>query len=102
MGRIILSEEKRCSLMRSAGRGDFRAGREVFYDVAPALPLVRSHGDDEGYLHFIRLPDLVADALAGEIDGDGHVLPPQACASFIAWLLASGSTIAIMSSVAGA
>src|SRR3989338_10768186 len=54
-----------------------RAGREVFHDVAAAFPLVRPHRDDEGYLHFIRLADLVADPLAREINCDGHVLPPQ-------------------------
>src|SRR3989338_11552603 len=54
-----------------------RAGREVFHDIATALPLFRPYSDDEGDLHFIRMAYLVADAFSREVDRDRHVFPPQ-------------------------
>src|SRR3989338_427480 len=54
-----------------------RAGREVFHDIATALPLFCPYSDDEGDLHFIRMAYLVADAFSREVDRDRHVFPPQ-------------------------
>src|SRR3989344_9382284 len=51
--------------------------REIFYGIAACVALFGAHGDDEGDFHLIRLADLIADPLAGEVDRYRHILSAE-------------------------
>src|SRR3989338_525808 len=59
------------------GERDLIAGREILDRVASAFTLLGAHSDDERDLHLICLFDLIADTLAGEVDGNRDVFAPQ-------------------------
>src|SRR3989344_4227703 len=56
--------------------------REIFYGIAACVALFGAHGDDEGDFHLIRLAELIADPLAGEVDRYRHILSAEILREF--------------------
>src|SRR3989344_6241344 len=64
-----------CNTVR--GKGYFGAGREIFDGVAALETFFLAHGDNKRYFHFVSVADLIADAFAGKVDGDGDIFAPE-------------------------